>query len=480
MTASSTVIVSDDEKGSNLAKDKSSLLKHVLVLIAILIGLQVVFFICNICAAALPKDTIEQHIDSSDNSVLTQYFYYGDATFGSNVSYDNNRFIEAFAKQDEFDGDVIKESVVNKVEYTLPDSVHTIEYFRYWHGWQLPVFLCLMIGNLDFLAVILGLYALATVCFFIWNLRYYSGWIPALGFALICFFSTNILGNFVGDLLLCLSITTLTLFCGLSLYFGRKHEGDIYRQDIICLIDASVFCYLDFLTVPSYAIALYVFCAMIASGALNGGFKQAFKLFVRFTIIFLIGFCATWISKWLVASVYLGFGAVLSNIFGEIGIWTADAPSQEGELPLADRFPRLFAIKQSFVYVSKAPLEDRQFQFNIAGIAAVVITMLILLAVIIEGIRSRRLKSISVRNSLALLLPLLFIPIATMVMYHHVLWHIGIFGYKPWAFVLADIAFVGLYVLCSSGRQRLQGCLNGDKIPVKQSLRSNPRGQHAK
>ncbi|WP_165062103.1 hypothetical protein [Adlercreutzia sp. ZJ154] len=433
--------ISDAETAN---EKKLPLWQHILILFAIFVGLQALFFVSSVCAAALPKEPILNNIEASQESSLVQYFDYSHEVFGSSVSFDNNRFIESFAKQDDYEGDPVKASALNMIEYTMPGTTTTIEYFRYWHGWQLPIFLLLMIGNLDFVSIVLGIFAFGSAVFFLLQLRHYLGWIPATVFSLVAFLSTNIIGNFMGDILLSFSISIVILFCAISLKVGRNPNRGVRWQDCICFTSACLFCFFDFFTIPSYAIAMAVFSGMLASGCLKSNFKQGVLLFIRFAIIFLLGFILTWVSKWAFAACYLGIPFVVENVFGEIGLWSGSG-TDEASGALRDRFPRLFAIAKSVLYVLDSRNADRAMHWNIAGIIVFAVFLVGVVLIVLSMVKMRKRETIN-GGVWSILLPALFIPAAIFFMYHHVIFHMGIFGYKPWAFFFADVACLGCYL----------------------------------
>lgn len=440
-----------------------SLPKRALVLFVVLLGLQAVFLLSSIGAAALPKGEILDHIDASSDSTLVQYFDYDHKVLGSAVSFDNNRFIEDFANQDDYGGDAVKAAALNRIEYTMPWGANTFEYFRYWHGWQLPVFLLLMVGNLDLVSVALGLFALGCGAFFLWQLRWYLGWAAAGAFSVLVFFSTNVLGNFMGDLLLCLSISVVTLCCAIGLLVGRNPRRSIFWQDCICLASGSLFCFFDFFTIPSYAIALAVFSAMVASGCLQSSFKRSVVLFLRFSALFLVGFVITWASKWAFAAVYLGVPAVVHNVLNEVNVWS-DQTMDPSAGSLQESFPRTFALAKSAWYVLNNGNPIRTPRWNIVGFIGVIAFVIGAVLIVVSMRRAKRDDASIAGGIGGLLLPSLFVPVAIILMYRHVLWHTGIFGYKPWAFVFADVACIGIYLFCAERRAR-SGELTHSSVP---------------
>lgn len=423
-------------------------MKRVLAVAMAFIALQLIFLLCNIAAVALPKEPILMHLaESQDSPLLSRVFDYGHEMLGSHVTYDNNRFIEALARQDTFGGDLLESTALNGIDYTMPDSNIHGNYYRYWHGWQLFAFLCLTFGTIDFLALVIAVFAMASSLLFLSELRHYVGWPAAIAFSITSLFATNIIGNFMGDLLLCLSITSLLFFCALILRFARtRRRCDLFATGALCLFAGAVFCYLDFFTIPAFAIALTVFSCLLASNILESGFGRGVRLLCLFTLLFLVGFVGTWITKWLLASIYLGWGFVLSDILSETTLWAVQSgEAASGALPL-HAGTRLYAVAASF---GRMLIKSLEFDLNWAG--AICCLSSLLFAVIAVALILKGGGRVHFAGGLwALLGTSLFPPAFAFLAYSHTLFHLGIFGYKSWAFTLGCISCVAIMIIARS------------------------------
>lgn len=442
-----------------------SMAGRILAIALAFLCLQGVFFLSNLASAALPKESVNANLAASaDDDLLAKQFSYDSTLFGSSVSFDNNRFIEAFANQYDFDGDVLMASIINRIDYSMPDSVASVDYFRYWHGWQLPVFLVLSVGRIGLLSLVLGILAWGGVAFFLIELHRYAGWLPAIAFTSIALFSTNLIGNFKGDFLLCLSMTVVVICAAFILRAGRRANEASLRIDVLCMASGCFFCFFDFFTIPAFALAFIVFASMVASGALEKGFKESVLLMMRFVVLFAIGFVGTWACKWLLASVYLGIGAVLANVLGETAMW-----SQSGE-----GGGRLYAIRQSLRAVLKNDCEQRASVWNPAGIAACVVVLACFVLACIAAVQSRakggKTRILVSGGTWSLLVLSLAIPIYVAFSHIHVLFHLDIFGYKSWAFVLADVAFFCSYAFIANRGGKVMA--SGQTEPVDGKLES--------
>ena len=428
------------------------------IFLVVFLGLQLLFFLCNVCAAALPKGPIIQHLEESQNSpLMNRVFEYDIKLMGTPITYDNNRFLESMAKQDSYDGDIVKSSILSSIEYTMPDGSSHMSYYRYWHGWQLPAFLCLTFGPITLFAGLIALIALCASTFFVNELRHYLGWLPSIAFFIVSFCATGILFNFMGDLLMALSIFVLLGCCAVILHLGRRRGQHAlssrrggYDVALGCFVGGCLFCYLDFFTIPSFAIALAVFSSLVASRIMLSSLKKGVLLFFKFTLLFLLGFLGTWIAKWALAACYLGVSSVASEVISETSLWTNSLLTGQFDSRMYETNPRLFALVISFESVF---MHDFLSNWNWAGVVSCLVT--IVLVVVCLGrliwIRVRKQSLAMCSGTWALLATSLFPPLYTLLAYHHVLWHLNIFGYKPWAFTLGCICCVALYVAMNRG-----------------------------
>lgn len=471
-----------NEMQPSLVSDDKGIFKHIIHLMILFFALQFVFIACNYVAECFPREPMAEHLEqSADNKLIKRIFKYKYHIYGSSATYDNNRFLKSMINKDEYGGDKLKASILDGIDY---DDKH-FEYYRYWHGWQLPAFICLSIGTIDVFAGFVGVVVVASTIWFVMELRKYLGWIAAIIFSAIAFFGTNLFGNFMGDLLLALSVFAVVAFCAAMLHIGGKGKHQRYRLDALCLASGSVFCFLDFFTVPSFVVALVAFSVLVACNVMNLGIKESLILFVRASILFVLGFALTWIVKWLSAAYYLGFEHVVNNITGETQFWTAEnqkVSPLKGLPEFGDMFtsdPRLYSVLVSFLSVFTDYRVAEKIQINKIVIPLGILFCASVLLAVISLIRSRLVRDTksavsgkhlatqaheteSIKGVWKLLLPAFYVPAYAYIAFAHTIWHFGIFGYKPWSFFFADIAAVALLIAANctgwrflvAGRQR--------------------------
>lgn len=452
--------------------------KNTFIALALLLCMQTIFFSLNLASAALPREPIQAHIEESmDDPVFANIYDYEKNILGSRVSYDNNRYIISIAEQDQYDS-LAKTSLLTTIEdYDFYDIHSHYSYWRYWHGWQFLTNLCLLIGPVSFLVVVVFVLCLTSTIFFLIQLKHYVGAIPACVFVLIAFFSTNIFGNFMGDILLAIAVFALVGCCGLLLKLGRSSSP--YKIKLICLtmiFSGGLFCYLDFLSIPAFVLTLAVTSGLIAIDCTHLSFKKAFAWFVGFSALFMLGYLFTWASKWILVAIFADPDLVFSNVTSEIDLWINGATYTVNctgwYAVVYDISPRLYALVVSLKTMFLLNTENGTLNSVLsypAGVIAFVLFIAICIYLIVEMVRARSerrsraqlsdsnkvltVKSLFSKTAI-LYLPCLFVPVYIALMANHTIFHVAIFGYKSWAIVFALLSALFLWTAIQLRKSR--------------------------
>jgi hypothetical protein len=430
-------------------------LLQVLLAVLLLASLQVLFTGCNLLAQTLPKDVIEQHIDKSQDSPLfTRTYRYDYQLFGSRVNYDNNRFLVSIALQQEHDSafeTYVRASIVDSSPDPEEESARkysSYDYFRYWHGWQLLSNLCFSLGPVGLLQAVVACLALLATALLFMGLKKYVGMGGALAFTALAFLSTNILGNFLGDITLTISIFTVTYFCAAILFVGKSGlPQKNFLVSLLCLAAGAFYNFTDFLTIPAFAITLTVFCALLATNAQEKGMKSFLFSLLLFTFAFFVGYVFTWITKWAQMGALIGFSEVFANVRNETLFWgLGDVRVPGGNWdPVYEFSQQLCALGLNLytVFYGNQP----------AGIIGAVAIVAIVVVFVVNRAKARKTSSQKVKTGASLLLiPALFVPLYYVIMSAHSIWHVDVFAYKNWAIVAAIVAIVPLMALRNTPR----------------------------
>lgn len=240
--------------------------KRFLMYILVFIVLQGLFIMSNMAAQLIPREPIERHLVASSESPLLAYAGdHSHKVFGSDVSFDNNVFIGAIALQ-EAHANPFETSVRATIDVPSASFVN-YDYFRYWHGWQLLTDACLYFGTIEFLQVVVLVLSVAASVAYTVQLFRCIGIVPALLFGILLLFSTNLFGNFMGDILLSISFFAALGICAGIIFAGRRRASGTSVDNspvfLLCMVCGAVFNFLDFLTVPSMVLGLVVFSILV-------------------------------------------------------------------------------------------------------------------------------------------------------------------------------------------------------------------------
>ena len=399
---------------------------------ALFAALVVAFAASNTLANMIPRDVVALHAEQSASSALVANRYeYGHRLLGGTVSYDNNRFILEVALQKDMGDPFSTMAVADIVDADKSGSAVDLQYFRYWHGWQLLTNACLALGTIDLVQIPAFLLTLAGTAAFFSALRRALGAGRAAAFCAALLLSTNLALNFMGDLLLSISFFTFLLLLSAGMLL-RQRERLAARGFLVWTFGTGcVYSFLDFLTVPSLAAGLVSACALMLEGG-NGRARLASAGMAL--LAFGAGYAAAWAAKWAVAAIVLSPEYVASNVLGEMGVWSSESDA----LPRPDwpqalqsfysRSPRLFAICATAGYSLVAD------PFAIAAaLASITIAARGALRMRKAGAPARR----EIAEALLLLAPCLVVLAYFLAMPTHAVVHIPVFGYKNWALVYA-------------------------------------------
>ena len=434
---------------TRLASFADSLPVKVMLLFLVL---QVVFVLSNTAANCLPRPVIESHAQGSESSALLSDMYvYDHRVAAGPVCFDNNQFIIEVAQQKD-QGSPFKTMAVAEIDdVTKADGITHQQYYRYWHGWQLLTNVCLFIGGIDVVVAPAAALAIAgSACAYVALRKRFSKPLT-LGFLAILLFSTNLVFNFIGDLLLCISFfVALIMMSCMSLRLDSAPNARVFTSRLVLwsITTGAMFSFLDFLTIPAAVVALHCFFAFIALPEGERP-KRCVVTMLQAFFGFGLSFVFTWAMKWVVAAFVLGWDEVLSNVLGEMGLWSAHGASSL--LPQADwpqilkafyyMSPQLFAICSTAGY---AMISNVVCLVSFAAVLAIWIAVLV--CSIRGGAQGGRRRKVLIQ-SLLMALPLVVVLGYFVVMHDHAIVHIPVFGCKNWAIVFAMLFVSGVSAL---------------------------------
>lgn len=402
--------------------------------------LQGVFIVSNVIAVNLPEEELARRVNVSANDpMLASLGVHDQYVLGSLTSYDNNSFFKVMAEQVRYDNPLETVARTTISDPFEDGAGHQDDYFRYWHGWQLLVDLCFFFGGLRLLQGVVVLLSVASMSLLFFGLRRHLCIISSLMFVLLAFFSTNIFGNFMGDVTLSISIFSTCAVASTVLYIDASREqGERFKVFWVCMVAGTVFNFFDFFTIPAYMIALVMFCALLALGDYQNSLSKTIFSLIKSGGFFVLGYLFTWGSKWLLTCFFLDPFEVMSNVAGEMAMWTsADTFETDRQTyqQIYNMMPWVASVLGSLYFaVANSP----------AGIVGVAATLCCVIVAIVVRMRFQKTRAYVPSRLWRLCTPAAAVPVCLAIMVSHTAWHLLVFPCKNWSIVMAIIAAVCL------------------------------------
>lgn len=250
----------------------SSNINCIIKFLVVFLVLQALFVVFNIVANVLPKEIIVEHSRESVNSSLVKNAYeYDHRIFGGTVSYDNNRFILEIAEQKDLGDPFSTMTVADIVDVDKYGTKTTMQYFRYWHGWQLITNFCLLFGGIELVQIPAFLLTLVGSCLFYSAVSRKVGKLQSAIYCATLLLTTNLFFNFMGDILLSISFFTFLSLISVGFLLYEKEVISDVGLSIWTFGVGCVYSFLDFLTIPAVAAGVVATLALLIcrGGILN-------------------------------------------------------------------------------------------------------------------------------------------------------------------------------------------------------------------
>lgn len=195
--------------------------------------------------------------------------------------------------------------------YFLNGHINTaVEYTRYWHGFLVFLRPLLLIFDISQIRI---LFTIIFICLFIalfyllkkeFNFKIMFIW-------LISFLSIYI--SYIGYSLECTPIFMLSI---ISCIILLKKHGNIKNFSFYIFIIACIANFVDFLTVPliSLALPLFIHLLYIYRNEKDISISKCIYIMFKFSIIWLIGYSLTWISKWILVDIFFCRNSFIEGI----------------------------------------------------------------------------------------------------------------------------------------------------------------------
>lgn len=262
-----------------------------------------------IVAYALPLKSIDEHVEESVAVLVQEGDYpaetpgmaetlrdnYTDALMLNMASYNNRDYSlirKAFGNYKKRSSD---KSAVNWLQRRNEKNCKSISYARYWHGYLVPLKILLEIFNYQ---QIRSLLIFCELLLIVWNClllqkRQKKQYIFPFLITLM-FFPLNVVGK---------SLQFSTVFIPTLLETGIMMKCRKEHYGMLLFLAGIVTAYLDLLTYPLVSLG-FLLCFSIILGE-NVSALEKIKRMIVHSILWGIGYCGMWASKWFISSLLL-------------------------------------------------------------------------------------------------------------------------------------------------------------------------------
>lgn len=307
------------------ARGQRGIMQWVLVLAAAYLLAQTLFIVLTLAAAAVPGEAVLASLATGATQHLWQPIDYpadgiGNVTARFGFAGVSDAFTQCIALTMLVPGgDGVWESAMagrhlGTCSLAVPaiqelaagnDAVTTYTYNRYWNGFTIltrPALALGGVGAVRALTIVLLLVAL------VWAVstlaRRVSPLAPLVLLPVLA--STNIMTQPLDAFPHALSFAVILLGTALAARFG---SGALPALFLIAALSASLFNFVDFLLNPPVAWSLFVFAAVAARWAAGRGTRSLWAASGVAALGWIVGYGATWITRWGLAVVTFGESA---------------------------------------------------------------------------------------------------------------------------------------------------------------------------
>ncbi len=307
-------------------------LKYVIVFILLFLLFNFLLFITSL----FPSSWIEENVEQSSKILLEEgNFYY----FSEEFDIVNNNYTDALMVNEAYSidnknpiysymsvrknykrdltnetiSDTVQEAIsinneenydpVGELNEFLNGNIHTsITYARYWHGYLPFLRLSLIFFNISEIRTILLIIFMILFTFLMCLIRKKIGIKTMLIYAFALIAHNYFLVSYS------LESTPVFLVMMIASIFLLNRIDKIKKEQfyIYIFIVAIITNFVDYLTVPLITLAMPLYLYILYNQKTNKelDYKYYLKLIITSSIIWLIGYSITWISKWILYAVF--------------------------------------------------------------------------------------------------------------------------------------------------------------------------------
>lgn len=195
-------------------------------------------------------------------------------------------------------------------------------YYKYWAGYTVLTRPVLALMGVEGLRIVAGtLMVLAMVGVFL-VLRARTSTAVGLALTLPYLVGTNLLSTPSTSFSQSLS----TAFILLSVILAALGAGRSTRLGCAgAALGAALFCFVDLLTTPAVPWAMSAFAVGAVVWFRTRALRETFRAVLLSGLVWPVAFAVTWVSRWLIGAVFLGFPATVEMVRENVGFRTGGA-----------------------------------------------------------------------------------------------------------------------------------------------------------
>lgn len=183
-------------------------------------------------------------------------------------------------------------------------------YYRYWHGYVLITRPMLAFADLPALRLVMATLLFASFGWLLWAIHRTLGTWPAVAFGVPMLLASDLVA-LPESLTHAISWTVMFACSALGFRLARKGPWVIAAW---AAYSGAVFVFVDFLTNPPAAVVLILLAVLSVGVADRWSPRTAGRRATLAGGMWLIGYAATWATKWLISAAFFGVGEVTRHI----------------------------------------------------------------------------------------------------------------------------------------------------------------------
>lgn len=305
----------------------SGVAKKVSLLVAGFVGLQAVLFLLLVAGQAVPDEPIiDNLVEAIDAGVygpsglpdrmggisdtFTECVVVGTGLGDgdpSDSAWEQAGYMPRISNCEKGDGDILA--------LAAGESATQAQYYKYWAGYTIITRPVLALVGMEGLRIVAGAMLLASLAVTGMTLAKRLNWWAASALVAPLLLASNVMSTPSTSLSQAISLSFIFLSTTLAV-----HGAGRSMNRLICFValGAALFCYVDLLTTPAIPWALAAAVVAAVTLAKSRSVRDAVISGLVAATVWPIAFAITWVSRWVIAAMFLGWDEVTDHVAGNV------------------------------------------------------------------------------------------------------------------------------------------------------------------